>query len=68
MDEWCLVCHKVTHFEMVPGTTRVNGEKRTVSTLGYCSECHVVIFCEAPIPHEELKAKRERAELLEGFD
>ena len=70
MVERCMVCHKDTRFEQV--TYSMNPLRREIQhvipTLWYCSECHMVIFREEPIPESEKKAAKERAELLEGFD
>ena len=69
MDEWCLICHKVTKFQPVaPRMEGRHGRRQAIPGLWCCEECHMVIFREEPITEEEKKAARERAELLEGFD
>ena len=69
MDEWCLICHKVTSFQPVePRMAGIRGRRQAIPGLWCCAECHMVVFREEPITEEEKKAARERAELLEGFD
>jgi hypothetical protein len=69
MDEWCLLCHKVTRFDPVSvRLSQYRNTRRTIPGLWHCSECGMVIFKEVPVSEEEKKAARERAELLEGFD
>ena len=69
MDEWCMICHKVTKFKPVsPRMAGIYSRRQVIPGLWYCEECGIVVFCEEPITEEEKKAARERAELLEGFD
>ena len=69
MDEWCLICHKVTRFAPVMFRESTHRYcKQPVPDLWYCEECHTVIYREEQISEEEKKAARERAALLEGFD
>ena len=69
MVEWCLLCHKVTEFLPVQYRPSPHSTvKQSIPGLWHCAECHMVIFREIPITDEEMKAARERASLLEGFD